>query len=107
MNTPSFDRFVNTVKSNGSIFVDSSITDRVSDRNDISCRYIPTSRIAQENELSGMANIILLGKVLKNCKDKLGGVTFETLKDSLEHIIPKTKSALIEKNIQALMLGMA
>lgn len=107
MNTPSFDRFSDSVKPDGSIFVDSSITNRVSERDDISCQYIPASQTAQENELAGMANIVLLGNVLKNCADKLGGVNFETLKAAFQHIIPQSKAGLTEKNIKALMIGMA
>ena len=107
MNTPSFDRFADSVKSDGRIFVDCSITNRISDRDDVLCQCIPTSQIAQENELAGMANIVLLGNVLKNCADRLGGVNFETLKEAFRHIIPQSKSGLAEKNIKALMLGMA
>lgn len=107
MNTPSFDRFKDTVKPDGCIFTDSSISDRVSDRDDIYSKYIPASQIAQENELFGMANIILLGQVIKNCQSRLGGVNQETLKSAFEHIIPQTKRELMERNIKALMLGMA
>lgn len=107
MNTPSFDRFADSVKPDGRIFVDCSITNRISDRDDVLCQCIPTSQIAQENELAGMANIVLLGNVLKNCADRLGGVNFETLKEAFRHIIPQSKSGLAEKNIKALMLGMA
>ena len=107
MNTPSFDRFADTIKPDGKIFIDSSISDRISDREDICRQYVPASQIAQENELLGMANIILLGKVIKNCQDRLGGVNPQTLKSAFEHIIPQTKRELMERNIKALMLGMA
>lgn len=106
MNTPSFDRFADTVKPGGSIFVDSSITDRVSGRSDVSGQYIPASQIAQDNELTGMANIVLLGGVLKNCADRLAGLNLEMLKEAFRHIIPQTKPGLADKNIEALMLGM-
>lgn len=107
MNTPSFDRFADTVKPGGSIFVDSSITDRVSDRCDVSVQYIPASQMAQDNGLNGMANIVLLGGVLKSCADSLNGINLETLKAAFKHIIPQTKQELTEKNIKALTLGMA
>ena len=107
MNTPSFDRFADSVKPDGNIFVDNSITNRISGRDDILCKYIPASQTAQENELVGMANIILLGNVLKHCSEQLDGVNLETLKGAFNHIIPQSKHSLAEKNIKALMLGMA
>lgn len=107
MNTPSFDRFAHTVKSGGYIFTDSSITDRICDRDDISVNYVSASQLAQENGLAGMSNIVFLGYVLKNCADRLMGVNLKTLSETFKTIIPKSKSGLADKNIQALMLGMS
>lgn len=106
MNTPSFDRFAHTVKSGGYIFTDSSITDRICDRDDISVNYVSASQLAQENGLSGMANVVLLGRTMKDCADRLMGVNLKTLSETFKTIIPKSKSGLVDKNIQALMLGM-
>ena len=61
---------------------------------------------AQENGLSGMANVVLLGRTMKDCTDRLMGVNLKTLSKTFKTIIPKSKSGLVGKNIQALMLGM-
>ena len=53
-----------------------------------------------------MSNIVFLGYVLKNCADRLMGVNLKTLSETFKTIIPKSKSGLADKNIQALMLGM-
>ena len=105
MNTPSFDRFEKKVKSGGKMFVDSSMAERTSDRKDIETFYFPASVLAQKNNLSGMANIILLGKLLKECKEMLPGINAETVESAFKKIIPPKKAELIDKNIQALEIG--
>ncbi|MGN1133162.1 MAG: 2-oxoacid:acceptor oxidoreductase family protein [Oscillospiraceae bacterium] len=107
MNTPSFDRFEHAVKSGGKLFCDSSIAERTSERKDIECFYIPASSLAAENHLDGMANIIMLGKMVKECAGELLGITIENIEESFRKIIPKAKEKLAEKNIKALEIGMA
>ena len=53
-----------------------------------------------------MANVVLLGSTMKDCADRLMGVNLKTLSKTFKTIIPKSKSGLVYKNIQALMLGM-
>ncbi len=107
MNTPSFDRFEDKVKSGGMILADSSMTDRVSHRTDIEFIAVPASEMADKNGLCGMGNIVLLGKLLSLCKDRLGGITVKNAGHAFELMIPKSRSALIEKNLTALKLGEA
>ncbi len=106
MNTPSFDKFEPAVKPEGVVIADSNMTERKSQRKDINCFYVPAAQMAQENELAGMANIILLGKLIKECPDKLNGVTAETAEKAFRKIIPVSREAMILKNISALTLGM-
>jgi 2-oxoglutarate ferredoxin oxidoreductase subunit gamma len=65
MNLPSFNKFINAVKPGGKAFIDSTLIDIKSDRTDIDCFYIPATDLAAENNLKGIANIILIGKLLK------------------------------------------
>ena len=53
-----------------------------------------------------MANVVLLGSTMKDCADRLMGVNLKTLSETFKTIIPKSKSGMVDKNIQALMLGM-
>ena len=101
MNKPSFDKFEPKVAPGGVIFCDSTMIDQKSARDDIKTVYIPASAMAEENGLHGFANVIILGKILK----ETGIFTYEDFEHYLISSIPETKSALIEKNKKALSLG--
>ncbi len=101
MNTPSFDKFIDSVQPGGKVFVDSTMIDKKSDRDDIECFYIPASQLAEENEMSGMANIILLGKFIKETDI----ISIDTLHKAFEKAIPPKKSHLIDVNMKAIQLG--
>ena len=102
MNTPSFDKFIGTVKAGGVVCVDSTLVGSTTDRTDISCYYIPATKLAAENNMKGMANIILLGKLIK----ATGVADIETAKKAMTKVIPPKKAALIETNLKALEIGM-
>ena len=101
MNTPSFDKFIGSVQPGGKVFIDSTMIDKKSDRDDIECFYIPASQLAEENEMSGMANIILLGKFIK----ETGIISLDTLHKAFEKAIPPKKAHLIDVNMKAIQLG--
>lgn len=102
MNTPSFDKFIGTVKADGMAFIDSTLVDGKSDRTDIKCFYIPATQLANDNGLKGMANIILTGKMLK----EIGLDDTEVIEKALKKVIPPKKANLLEANLKALHLGM-
>lgn len=102
MNTPSFDKFIGSVKSGGKVFVDSSMVDSKTDRSDIDVFYVGATQLAGENGLDGGANIILLGKLIK----ETGIFSFEQLSAGLEKAVPPSKTRLIKYNLQAIKLGM-
>ena len=105
MNTPSFDRFEPVVASGGHLFVDSSMTDRVSARNDIHCHYIAASETAEKNGISGMANIIILGRMIAECKELLPWITVDTVKGAVKGLVSGNKEKLITQNMTALSIG--
>ncbi|MBQ7834259.1 MAG: 2-oxoacid:acceptor oxidoreductase family protein [Ruminiclostridium sp.] len=102
MNTPSFDKFIGTVKQGGMAFIDSTLVDGKSDRTDIKCFYIPATQLANDNGLKGMANIILTGKILK----EIGLDDMEVIEKAIKKVIPPKKANLTEANLKALKLGM-
>lgn len=65
MNSPSLDKFVNEVEPGGTILLDSSLIDERVERDDVTVFYVPASKLAEENGLKGLANIILVGKLRK------------------------------------------
>lgn len=101
MNLPSYDKFEPNVASGGTIFVDSTLIDKKSAREDITAVYIPATELANDNGLSGFSNVILLGYIMK----MTGVFDYKDFKDFLLSGIPAAKAALIEKNEKALELG--
>ncbi|MBR5364643.1 MAG: 2-oxoacid:acceptor oxidoreductase family protein [Clostridia bacterium] len=101
MNLPSFDKFEPKVAPGGTLFCDSTLVDKKSAREDITAVYIPATGLASDNDLTGFANVIVLGAILK----VTGIFDFADFEDYLLSNIPATKTALIEKNKKALELG--
>jgi 2-oxoglutarate ferredoxin oxidoreductase subunit gamma len=62
MNLPSLEKFINQVVPGGTVLVDSTIIEKKVEREDINVYYIPATKLADENELPGLANMIMLGK---------------------------------------------
>ena len=102
MNTPSLEKFVNSVKPGGTIVVDSTMVDATVERTDVNTYYIPATQLATDNDLPGGANIILLGKVFK----ETGIVSAETFKKAIEKVVPAKKAALAANNLKAVQIGM-
>ncbi|MBP0962730.1 MAG: 2-oxoacid:acceptor oxidoreductase family protein [Oscillospiraceae bacterium] len=102
MNTPSYEKFIGDVVPGGVAILDSSLISLKSDRSDITVCYVPATALADANGLNGLANMILFGKMLK----ETGFTSIETLKKSLEKVVPAKKAHLIESNMKAVALGM-
>ncbi len=103
MNGPSYDKFIGSVKPGGLAVIDSSLVKRECARTDIRSFRIPSTALAAEKDLTGMANIILIGKLLK----ETGISAIEGVRPALEKLIPPKKANLIDENMRALALGMA
>ena len=102
MNTPSYDKFIGAVKAGGKCFIDSTLVEEKCDRKDIECYYVPATGLANENGLKGMANVILLGKMIK--ETGLGDES--TIEKTVKKVVPPKKANLIDANIKALKIGM-
>lgn len=103
MNRPSLDKFVNEVEPGGTILLDSSLIDERVERDDVTVFYVPASKLAEENGLKGLANIILVGKLRK----ELAFCTEETLDKALQKCIPARKVDMLDFNRKALEIGKA
>ena len=101
MNTPSLDKYVDAVTPGGTIFVDSALIDRKVERTDVDVVYIPASSMATENNLQGLANMIITGAIIKKCNI----TSFENTEAALEKVVPPTKIKLFEPNKKALTVG--
>jgi len=73
------------------------------ERDDVTVFYVPASKLAEENGLKGLANIILVGKLRK----ELAFCTEETLDKALQKCIPARKADMLGFNRKALEIGKA
>ncbi|MBQ9003181.1 MAG: 2-oxoacid:acceptor oxidoreductase family protein [Eggerthellaceae bacterium] len=102
MNQPSLLKFENEVSAGGIALVDTALVTRIPEREDIAVHALEATNMAEEAKLKGLANIVLVGKMLK----ETGFCSEETIEAAIKKAVPPSKTALIEKNIQALKLGM-
>ena len=102
MNTPSFEKFIGTARKGAKVFVDSTMVDVTTDRKDVECFYLPATQLATDNGLNGMANIVLLGKLIK----ETGILDLETVEKAMAKCIPPKKANLLEANMKAIKIGM-
>ena len=103
MNLPSLQKFVDTVAPGGKIFIDSSLVTRKVNRADVEAYYIPASAMAREMGVPTLANMVLLGALVKatDC------VTEEGLDAGLQKVIPARKADMLDINRKMLKAGMA
>ena len=101
MNLPSLQKFVDTVVPGGQIYVDSSLIDVKVERTDVEVFYIPATQMAKENDIASLANMIIVGHLLQNQPE----LDFAGAAETVEHLVPPKKAALIELNMKALNLG--
>ncbi len=101
MNLPSLQKFVDAVVPGGKIFIDSTLIDAKVERTDVEVFYIPATQMAKDAGFSTLANMILMGKVIK----ETGAVRFDNNLETLKSFIPAKKEKLIDINCQALQAG--
>lgn len=101
MNLPSLDKFESTVKSGGMIFADSTLIERKVARDDVKVFYIPATRMASENKIQNLANMIIMGKVIS----ELGEYDEDAIKATLRKVIPPRKADMLDINLGAIKLG--
>ncbi|MEM1483913.1 2-oxoacid:acceptor oxidoreductase family protein [Oscillospiraceae bacterium PP1C4] len=103
MNLPSYEKFINKVVPGGIAVIDSALVHKKCERTDISCYYVPATTLADSEGLKGLANILLLGKVLQESKF----ASFETVEQAIMKCVPAKKQHLAEPNMRAIKLGMS
>ena len=101
MNRPSLDKFESAVTKDGYVFVDSSLVDREVKRDDVKCVYINATEIADGIGNKGLANMVMLGAVLK----KTEVFTLEEIEETMKKSLPASKLSLVEANMKAVNEG--
>ena len=101
MNNPSLDKYENAVVPGGKIFLDSTLITRKVERTDVDVFYIPATQMATDMGIHGLANMILLGAVIR----ETACIREETLPEALHHVIPALKADLFDYNMKAIQAG--
>ena len=101
MNLPSFDRYENAVKKGGIIFADSTLIERKANRDDVTVYYIPATRLASENGMPTLANMIIIGKILKVLDD----FSEDSVRAALSKVISAKHADMLEVNLKAMQIG--
>ena len=101
MNNPSLDKYEGLVAPGGKLFLDSALIGRKVERDDIDVYYIPATQLAKDMGAPTLANMILLGAIVK----ETGCVSAEHLEEGLRHAVPARHADLIDLNLQALEIG--
>ena len=101
MNLPSFDKYENAVVSGGKVFIDSTLIGRKAQRTDIDAYYIPATKMAADAGIPTLANMIILGKMIK----ETNAVSFEDLMSAMKKVVSAKRAELMDINIKALEAG--
>ncbi len=101
MNLPSLEKYLFETEKDGYIIYDSSLINKQVERADVSIFAIPATKLASDNGLTGLANMIIMGKAIK----ETSVLTLDQIKNSLTQMVPAKKAELLEKNIKAIELG--
>lgn len=100
MNRPSLEKFVSTVKPGGLVFINASLIDVRSGRDDIQELAVPVVEIARDLGNAKAANIVALAAFVS----KSGIVALDELKRSVEAEFAE-KAKLIPLNMKAITAG--
>ncbi len=101
MNLPSLDRYEDSVVTGGIIFADSALIERKVRRDDVTVYYIPATRLAHDNHVPTLANMIIVGKIMK----ELGEFDEETLQNALKKVISAKHADMLDVNLKAMRIG--
>lgn len=101
MNLPSLDKFEDSVNAGGQIFIDSTLIERKVERTDVDAFYIPATKLASDAGIPTLANMIIMGKLLKENPE----LAYDTINDALAKVVSAKRANLLDANIKALEIG--
>ena len=101
MNLPSLNRYEQAVQPGGTIFVDSTLVERKLERSDVKAIYVPATRLAVENGMTSLANMILTGKILA----EMGEFDMDGVQAALKKVVSAKHPEMFDLNLKALQIG--
>ena len=101
MNLPSLDKYESETVAGGKIFVDSTLIERKVERTDVEAFYIPATRLAKDAGFPTLANMIIMGKLIR----ETGMVSYEGIREALSKVVSAKHADLLEINLKAIEMG--
>ena len=101
MNLPSLDKYEDAVKAGGIIISDSSLISRKVERADVKAFYIPATQMANEAGMSSLANMIMMGKLIR----ETAIIDFDGVEQTMEGLVSARHKDMLALNIKALRMG--
>ena len=101
LNAPSLDHYEPNCTEGGSVFINNSLIARKLNRSDLTGFYIPATEMADENGLNGLANMIMIGKLIK----EKNICAHNKIEPALKRAVPEHKKDLYDSNLRALNMG--
>ena len=101
MNLPSLNRYEQAVQPGGTIFVDSTLVERKVERSDVKAIYVPATRLAVENDMTTLANMILTGRILA----EMGEFDADGVQAALKKVVSAKHPEMFDLNLRALQIG--
>lgn len=103
LNRPSLDKFESKIKKNGTLVINSSLVDRLPQRDDLNVLQMPVNQLADQMGSPNGANMLLLGA----CLQKTKVVTVEQALEHFEVIFKGKKESIIQNNREAFLAGVS
>ena len=101
MNLPSLDKYENACSKGAKLIIDSTLIGRKVERDDVDAYYIPATSLAAEIGAPTLANMIMLGKMIK----ETGIIKLEDVEKGLKKVIPAKKADMLGLNMKAIETG--
>ncbi len=101
MNLPSLDRYESAVVPGGMIFMDSTLIGRAVERKDVTVYAIPATQLAEDNGMPSLANMIMMGSILK----VTDGFREDSVNAALGKVISARHADKLGTNLKALTIG--
>ena len=101
MNQPSFARFQGILQAGGLLCANSSLVNTDSARADIEILAIPTSELAEGLGTIKVANMVMLGGLVRAS----GMISYDAMVENLTEILGEGKARLLKLNQEALAMG--
>ena len=101
MNLPALDKYEDSVAPGGIIIVDSTLIEREVKRDDVTVYYVPATKLASDNDMPTLANMIIAGKLLK----ATDGFTEDGVDAALKKVISAKRADMLDVNKKAMQIG--